>query len=254
MKFVRNLSARILGSEKAGPESPVDTRAYVVGDIHGRLDLLNITLDRILDDCASGRPARVFVVFLGDYIDRGPDSCGVIERLKNWRPPAVSCVFLAGNHEEALLHVLQGNHALLADWLGFGGAECALSYGLKVDDLRSTPPREAAARLRGAIPIDHIEFLETLGDTFRFGDYLFVHAGILPGVPIEDQSTKDLRWIRDPFLDFKGDHGVVVVHGHTIVDETVQKANRIAIDTGAYKSGRLTTLVLEGKAQFWFTT
>jgi serine/threonine protein phosphatase 1 len=155
-------------------------------------------------------------------------------------------VFLAGNHEEFLLRALNGEDGVMDQWLRYGGDACARSYGIDPELLFVLPQDEAAALLRKSMPERHQRFLESMGDTFRFGDYLIVHAGIRPGVRLEEQRRADLRWIRQPFLDDTGDHGVVVVHGHTIVEDVEERPNRIGIDTGAYRTGRLTALILEG--------
>ena len=244
----------VIGSEDRAAAGPPSARAYVVGDIHGRLDLLNDMLHLIECEIRQDAPERAFAVFLGDYIDRGEDSCGVINRLKQWSPNGIRPIFLAGNHEEALLRVLEGEDDILTDWLRFGGDRCAASYGLDSASLAAMRIPDACLALRAAVPATHVEFLRNLNDTFRFGDYLFVHAGIKPGIPLEQQSQSDLRWIRGPFLNSRDDHGFVVVHGHTIVDEVEQRKNRIGIDTGAYKTGRLTALVLEGERRRWFDT
>ncbi len=225
-------------------------RAYAVGDIHGRLDLLELALARIEEDNASRGPARTFVIFLGDLIDRGPDSAGVVERLRTYAPDFAKPILLAGNHEEVFLRILAGEAGILSSWLRFGGAECAQSYGVDPELLKQTSEAAAIERLRRHVPREHRRFLEGFGDTFRFGDYLFVHAGIRPGIPLVDQETSDLRWIRDPFLSDAQEHGFVVVHGHTIVEDVEERANRIGLDTGAYRTGRLTTLGIEADARW----
>jgi serine/threonine protein phosphatase 1 len=159
-----------------------------VGDIHGRLDLLNQLLDKIEADIRSREPSQNIVVVLGDLIDRGPDSAGVVERLRTWEPPAGRAIFLCGNHEEALLRILAGERNILADWLRFGGAECLTSYGLSPTLIRRQGKGEAVAAIRAAIPGEHQAFLNAFADTFRFGDYLFVHAGIRPGIGLSAQA------------------------------------------------------------------
>ena len=248
MSFFKRI---IGGGGGKAPRGKSGARAYAVGDIHGRLDLLDELLARIEADAAS-RPARkTWAVFLGDLIDRGPESAGVIERLRKWRPEHIRPVFLAGNHEEVFLTILGGDARFLANWLKFGGAECAASYGVDPDLLRRIDEDEAVAMLRAKVPRKHREFLESFADTFAFGDYLFVHAGIRPGVGVEEQRQTDLRWIREPFLLDETDHGFVVVHGHTISPEIQHRPNRIGIDTGAYRTGVLTALAIEG-AEHWY--
>jgi len=253
VKGSMNLLARIFGgsTDRPAPRGADGYRAYAVGDVHGRLDLLDRLLARIEADIAARGPAQNMVVFLGDLIDRGPQSAGVIERLRTWQPSDATAIFLCGNHEEIFLRVLGGEPAVLADWMRFGGAECLASYGLSPEALGEMSEAEALAEIKAAVPPQHQEFLATFADTFRFGDYLFVHAGIRPGLDVAAQSKKDLRWIREQFLDDPTDHGYVVVHGHTISAGVEERANRIGIDTGAYRTGRLTAVAIEG-AQRWY--
>jgi serine/threonine protein phosphatase 1 len=239
---------------QSGPAGARGWRAYGVGDIHGRLDLLEQLLGIIEDEIAK-RPARkVLLVFVGDLIDRGPDSAPVIERLRTYRRPGVRTVFLLGNHEEVLLRILAGEADLIAKWRLFGGAQCLASYGLDAEKLTGLSDEDALALVRGAIPKEHVEFLESFDDSCRFGDYLFVHAGIRPGVEFDQQRQSDLRWIREPFLLDETDHGFVVVHGHTIRPTVEMRPNRIGIDTGAYKSGVLTALGIEGSNSWLLDT
>lgn len=244
---------RIFGGSTAVPSSrgAKGYRAYAVGDIHGRLDLLNQLLGKIEYDIGARDPSQNIVVFLGDLIDRGPHSAGVVERLRTWEPRDAKAIFLCGNHEEALLRVLAGERTILANWLRFGGADCLASYGLSPTLIKRQSETEALAAIRAAIPGEHQTFLKTFADTFRFGDYLFVHAGIRPGIGVAAQAKQDLRWIRDPFLEDLTDHGFVVVHGHTISAAVDERPNRIGIDTGAYRTGRLTAVAIEG-TQRWF--
>ena len=237
---------RLLGRHRkpAGPRLPDNHLLYAVGDIHGRDDLLADLLAKIEADSAARPASSRVLVFLGDLVDRGPASAEVVERLRNYRPPRTRLVFLAGNHEEVLLRILDGDGALVADWLRFGGAECLRSYGVNVARLRKMPPEQAVETVRSALPVAHAQFLRSFDDSFRAGDYLFVHAGIRPGVPLAEQAVSDLRWIREPFLGDRADHGFVVVHGHTIREQIEDAGNRIGIDTGAYRSGVLTALGL----------
>jgi serine/threonine protein phosphatase 1 len=254
MSLLKKLSRGLVGGSAKAPRGKEGARAYAIGDIHGRLDLLNLLLAKIEADVATRPPRRNFVIFLGDLIDRGPESAGVVERLRTWRPENTRSIFLAGNHEEVLLRILGGESKVLPSWLKFGGAECAQSYGLEPDSLRLLEDEAAAQLVRAKVPRAHVEFLESFGDTFRFGDYLFVHAGIRPGIGIEQQDRYDLRWIREPFLSDAKEHGVMVVHGHTIVSQVEERPNRIAIDTGAYHSGVLTALVVEDEVRRYIAT
>jgi serine/threonine protein phosphatase 1 len=237
-----------------GPAGARGYRAYVVGDIHGRDDLLEQLLERI-DEDLHRRPARkTLLVFVGDLIDRGPASAQVVERLRTYRRRGVRPLFLLGNHEEVLLRILGGDASIIANWLQFGGAECLRSYGVSPRGLRGMPADEILGILRKAVPQAHADFLKTFSDTCRFGDYLFVHAGIRPGVELDQQRQTDLRWIREPFLYDDTDHGFVVVHGHTISPEVEERENRIGIDTGAYRTGVLTALAIEEFERWYVDT
>ena len=240
--------------QQRAARAPKGRRAYAVGDIHGRLDLLDRLLADIELDIAARPAAETYLVFLGDLIDRGPQSREVVERLRTLASPSFRPVFLIGNHEEVLLRLLGGERGLLRSWLNFGGAECAQSYGADPRQLKQLPEADALKVLRGAIPAVHADFLRTFIDTFRFGDYLLVHAGIRPGVDLAGQSQRDLRWIRAAFLDDPSDHGFLVVHGHTISEEVDERANRIGIDTGAYATGILTAIALENDQRWYLST
>jgi serine/threonine protein phosphatase 1 len=245
LKLFKRLSAKVAAERVyAGPEGK---RLYAVGDIHGRLDLLDQLLGQVEDDILARPVETAALVFLGDLIDRGPDSAGVIERLRNLQAFPAKSLFLLGNHEEILLRVLAGEPGLAYDWLGFGGDACAESYGVSASSLQAMDEDRIALVLGKAMPKSHVEFLKSFGDTFRFGDYLLVHAGIRPGVAIEEQQPHDLRWIRHPFLSDGHDHGCMVIHGHTISDGIDQRSNRLGIDTGAYRTGVLTAAVVEGE-------
>ena len=233
------------------PAIPDGHRVYAIGDVHGHDNLLNEMIATIEADNQSRPAANVTIVFLGDLIDRGPQSAAVVERLRHYRPLGIRVEFLTGNHEEVLLRILNGESALVADWLRFGGAQCARSYGLSSSSLAKLPADKAIAALQSAIPPEHQAFLASFADTFGAGDYLFVHAGIRPGVPLGQQVQADLRWIRGPFLDHPGRHEVMVVHGHTISTEIEEAPGRIGIDTGAYVHGVLTAIGLE-RDQRWY--
>jgi serine/threonine protein phosphatase 1 len=233
---------------------PAAQRVYAIGDIHGRLDLLDDLLDRIEADNALRPEARVTMVFLGDLIDRGPQSAQVVERLRRYRPPFAKTIFLMGNHEEVLIRILAGEIEILPDWLRFGGAECARSYGIDPIELESRSGSVVLKMLRDSIPKEHLKFLAGFVDTASFGQYLFVHAGIRPGVSLSQQLPEDLRWIRLPFLEDDRDHGQIVVHGHTISDGADVRANRIGIDTGAYRTDILSALGVEGDERWFLQT
>jgi serine/threonine protein phosphatase 1 len=225
---------------------------YAVGDIHGRLDLLEAMLGRIEADARSSHAERRTLVFLGDYVDRGPDSKGEVEKLISGLPEGFEAHFLKGNHEAILLKFL--DHAWSLDnWLLNGGDATMRSYGLDTDRLaRLDAPIELWRQaLQEALPEAHLQFYRSLRLSVAFGDYLFVHAGVNPSVPLGEQSEADLIWIRGPFLDHAEAFGKIVVHGHTPGKEPVTRSNRIGIDTGAFFTGRLTALKLErGSRQF----
>ena len=241
-------------SQGGVPSGPPGQRAYVVGDVHGRLDLLDELLEQIHADIAERPSAKTWLVFLGDLIDRGPSSAQVVERLRTYWHQGVRPIFLLGNHEEVLLRIIAGETQLIPSWLTFGGTESLASYGIDAAELKARPDDAALAALRAAIPESHVEFLRSFIDTCRFGDYLLVHAGIRPGVGLDEQRQSDLRWIREPFLLDESDHGFVVVHGHTISMEIDERPNRIGIDTGAFHTGVLTALVIDGRERRYLGT
>ena len=223
---------------------PEGIRIYAIGDIHGRPDLLDSVLARIDSDMDADPAPNAIRIFLGDYIDRGPDSKRVLDQLVNCclTQPTVC---LMGNHEAFLREFLENPHVLPV-WRRCGGQETLLSYGL-VPKTETDPQdrRELAAELDRTLPSTHREFLSGLQPYFICGDFFFVHAGVRPGVCLTKQSEDDLLWIREDFLLSKANFGKVVVHGHTPVLEPDVRSNRINIDTGAYATGRLTCLVLE---------
>jgi serine/threonine protein phosphatase 1 len=229
---------------------------YAVGDIHGRLDLLDAILGQIETDAARGSHAeRRTLVFLGDYVDRGPDSRGVVERLIGGLPGGFETHFLKGNHEAILLDFL-AKPWTLEHWLVNGGEATMRSYGVDTDRLAELgAPAELWRQNFGELlPRPHLDFFRRLRLSVAFGDYLFVHAGVKPGVPLAAQSEADLIWIRGPFLDHNEPFGKIVVHGHTPGREPVTRSNRIGIDTGACFSGRLTALRLEGRSRKFLQT
>jgi serine/threonine protein phosphatase 1 len=242
------------GRQQSDPAGARGYRAYVVGDVHGRLDLLEDLLAKIHAELQRRPASKTLLVFVGDLIDRGPHSAQVIERLLTYRRQGIRPIFLLGNHEEVLLRILRGEADLITKWRWFGGSECLRSYGVDPDSLGRLSDEEALAVVRSAVPTTHVEFLESFVDSCRFGDFLFVHAGIRPGIELDQQLQSDLRWIREPFLLDDSDHGFVVVHGHTISDEVDERANRVGIDTGAYRSGILTALAIEGTDRWLLDT
>ena len=233
--------------------TPEGLRLYAIGDVHGRVDLLAEMHLRIAHDLARRPVAGRRVIHLGDYIDRGPDSARALGRLLDYQR-AGQAEFLIGNHDRFLLDFLIDPEGADLDlWMYNGGATTLDSFG--IDGLLGAFSSDAGSRRRlydqliAAMRPGLPEFLAGLSPMLRYGDYVFVHAGVRPGVALEDQSADDLVWIREPFLSSGADHGAVIVHGHTPVDAVEVRPNRIGIDTGAVFTGKLTCLVLEGAAR-----
>lgn len=230
---------------------PPDTVVYAIGDIHGRHDLLAILHEKIADDARRRDASRRVLVYLGDYISRGLDSRRVVDMVRDWRPSGFEIVPLKGNHEDIMLDFLAGGLDRGNYWFDYDGMDALASYGVAIADrgLR-TPDALEALRLDFAarLPSDHLDFFNRLKAHHDEGGYRFVHAGVRPGVPLHAQSDHDHMWIRQPFLDSTADHGATVVHGHSISAEPTLRKNRIGIDTGAYFSGVLTAVALDGAA------
>ncbi len=220
-------------------------RLYAIGDVHGCLDEMERLLELVRADDAARPRKACHIVFLGDLVDRGPDSRGVLRRLRERPPDFAACHFLKGNHEEMMVRALSGEPDLIPAWLEHGGRSCAVSYGVDPSALRATEPEHLEHVLLSHVPKADIDFLSGFADRVRFGDYLLVHAGVRPGVPLDMQTGADLRWIRAEFLESDVRHDAMIVHGHTITDEVVRRPNRIGIDTGAYRTGILSALRLE---------
>ncbi|MEI6069720.1 MAG: metallophosphoesterase family protein [Methylococcaceae bacterium] len=226
---------------------PENHRLYCIGDIHGRLDLLQEAHEKIVNDAADFNGAKI-LVYLGDYIDRGMHSRQVIDCLLENNFPDFEKVFLLGNHEQVLMQFLWGNdNAIAHEWFRFGGLSTLISYGVK---LQGIPVSKELAGLRTQLleklPAAHSDFLGRLVLNYEIGGYFFVHAGIKPKIKLHLQHPEDMLWIREEFLNNEIFHGKVIVHGHTVTDEPEIRHNRIALDTGAYASGRLTCAVFEG--------
>jgi len=237
-------------------ETPPDTRVYAIGDIHGRLDLLRRLRALIIDDLARAPVARPVVVYLGDYVDRGPASREVIEALIADPMAGATEIHLKGNHEDLLLR-FHDSGDLGETWLMNGGGATLASYGVEAaDDPFDALWRldELRSELRQRLPARHLAFLRGLALDHREGGYMFVHAGVRPGVALAAQSAEDRIWIRDEFLSSDADFGAFIVHGHTPRPAPVAKENRIGIDTMAYRSGTLTCLALEGAKRRFITT
>ena len=241
---------------RPGAAIPPGTRVYAVGDVHGHADLLNELHGLLRDDMATSDAPRKVLVYLGDYVDRGPCSRETLDLILDADLSVAETVCLAGNHEQTMLDFIAAPDTAL-NWLDYGGIETLESYDIDVDRRALATGfgiERLAARLDAALPARHRRFLETLPVSHTVGDYLFVHAGIRPGVPLGQQERDDLMWIRDEFLDSGVDHGKVVVHGHSIRREPEVRSNRIGIDTGAFSTGRLTALVLEGETMQFIQT
>lgn len=226
---------------------PDGQRVYAIGDIHGRADLLKKLLAEIQQDALGGNyRGRPALVFLGDYIDRGFQSREVIDILLGDLMSPFETYFLKGNHEAAMLQFLS-EPTMGPRWVEHGGAETLVSYGVRPPRSRTATDDWAMAsqELKRLLPSAHLNFLRSLQLTVRFGDYLFVHAGVRPGVELEQQSEYDMLWIRDEFLNDTRPLGAVVVHGHTPASQPHHDSRRVGLDTGAYISGQLTAARFE---------
>jgi serine/threonine protein phosphatase 1 len=249
----RKFFARAAEPEPQVYALPAGERVYAIGDIHGRRDCLDTLIGMIdADNAARGR-ADTKLVFLGDLVDRGEDSRGVVERAMHIAK-SPKTILLMGNHEEIMIRAWEGDRKAAGLFHRVGGRETMLSYGVSEADYDSCDLGDLADLIAARVPVEHIAFMRGFVDQWQCGDYLFVHAGIRPGVPLDDQRESDLRWIRREFLDDPRDHGVMVVHGHSITEEVDEQPNRIGIDTGAFASGRLTALGIEGAEKWVLST
>ena len=224
--------------QNAAANLPPGRRIYAIGDVHGLSERL-VALHALIRNDLHNRPvAEPLLIHLGDYIDRGPDSAGVLTLLAAGPTiDGVPTVNLIGNHENTMIEAISGDAASATDWMYNGGEPALESYGIAP----GTPRGEWAA----AIPREHIDFLHGLKVSHRDGGYMFVHGGIRPGVELDEQVRDEMIRMRHPFLNSEADHGAVIVHGHTPIKTPVIKPNRIGIDTGAIFGGPLTCLVLE---------
>ncbi len=230
---------------RAAPRVPGGALVWAIGDVHGRDDLLGPLLEHILDDFRSSACEAPVLIGLGDYVDRGPNSRAVIDRLLEVQMSGVDCIFLMGNHEEALLTFLS-EPQMGPSWAQFGGRETLWSYGVSPPTSAADAEawRMTASAFADALPAGHLAFLQALALSQEIGDYIFVHAGVRPGLPMESQSRQDLLWIRHAFLDHRGPFPKVVVHGHTPMERVVVTPYRIGVDTGAYATSRLSAVRL----------
>jgi serine/threonine protein phosphatase 1 len=230
---------------------PAGQRIYAIGDVHGRADLLALMIDRIEADDAARGPAQTTMILLGDLVDRGADSAGVITLARDWgRRRTVR--YLQGNHEEMFLGGFTDT-GVLRHFLRHGGRETLLSYPITPDEYRVATLEELQELMAERVPQNDLAFMTAMESMIRIGDYVFVHAGIRTGIALEDQSVADLRWIRGEFIDDPTPRDFAVVHGHTITGEPQVLPTRIGIDTGAFASGQLTAIGLEATDR-WLVT
>jgi serine/threonine protein phosphatase 1 len=230
---------RMIDFVTAPASLPPGQRVYAIGDVHGCLDRLASVHEQIAEDLATRPVDDSVLVHLGDYVDRGLDSAQVIDWLEGGAPvPVTRIVNLMGNHEDMMIQALPGTDKdANGTWLSNGGAESLMSWAIS----RKVPPAEWSS----LIPAEHQAFIRGLEISVRYGGYLFVHAGIRPGVALDKQEKQDMLWIREPFLSWKHLHELVVVHGHTPRHDPTILPNRIGIDTGAVMGGVLTCVILE---------
>jgi serine/threonine protein phosphatase 1 len=249
---------RLFKSTKASaPEPyavPAGQRVYAIGDVHGCLAELDELLKQIEADHRDRGPAEKHLIFLGDLMDRGPDSRGVVERVMALCAASPNNRCLAGNHEELLIRAYQGETKIIPTFHRAGGKETLLSYGISEEVYDEADTHQLTTLILKHVPKAHIDFLSGLEDWFQAGDYLFVHAGIRPGRPLADQRQSDMRWIREEFTGFGGDHGFMVIHGHSITEFVDDQLNRIGIDTGAFATGKLTAIGLEAEERWFLDT
>lgn len=234
------------------PAIPAGQRVYAIGDVHGRLDLFGALVDAIERDDKARGSMDTTVICMGDLIDRGPHSARVINAARAWGE-ARKVRYLSGNHEEMFLLSFY-RRDVLRNFLKWGGKETLASYGINGEAFEKASMHELQEMMLEAVPAEDRKFLNDFELMIEIGDYLFVHAGIRPAVEIELQKPHDCRWIRDSFTDFLGDHGRMVVHGHTITDDPDIRSNRIGIDTGAFRTGVLTALGLQGSERWFIQT
>lgn len=238
------MSFNLFRAKAAYPATAPGVRIYAIGDIHGRYDLL-IGLFREIEAHQRSLPPvpSTCLIFLGDFVDRGAQSAQVVELLRRLGRNYRNIICLAGNHEDVMLRALQHDPVAMRAWLRMGGDATLQSYGIVTEDRSDADLVEVARR---EVPADHVAWLAGLPTSTRSGGYFFCHAGIRPGVSLRRQNRADMLWIRDDFLDDTRRHECVIVHGHSIEDEVQMRTNRIGIDTGAYRTGVLSAICLEG--------
>lgn len=234
---------------------PDGVRVYAIGDIHGRKDLLLLLLKQIEADDRARGVADTQIIFLGDLVDRGSNSAGVIETAMALKASGRNVRLLMGNHEEVFVNACRKRDPKTTRFfLRIGGEATVLSYPITRAEYVTLDMDQLSERLTTLVPQEHLDFIDSFEDQIVIGDYVFVHAGIRPGVPLSEQKPSDLRWIRNDFVDQRGDLEKVVVYGHTIYEDIEERGSRIGIDTGAYASDKLTALGLEGGERWYLQT
>ena len=239
--------------QSSKPTIPPAQRVYAIGDIHGRIDLLDQLLAMLQADDAKREGADTTLVFLGDLIDRGDASREVVTRVRtgvDW----AKTIALMGNHEAIMLDILDGRSEMLDQWLRFGGIETLESWGVPRRLTEEGTRHELLSALREAVVPEERAWLGRMRTNLRIGDYYFVHAGIRPAIPLEKQIDEDRLWIREEFLDSRKRHGAMIVHGHSISHDVEQRPNRVGLDTGAYITGKLTAIGLQGHDRWFLST
>lgn len=236
------------------PKGPAGKICYAIGDVHGRSDLLSELVGRILDDAATETGQDIHIVLLGDLVDRGPDSAGVLDWVTAGTGQAASLHVLKGNHEQMVLEAYEGNLEIIPKWLVNGGYEFLSSYHVEIGRLFGRQPAEIHDVLTHHVPARHIDLMDRFADSITFGDYFLVHAGVRPRVPLAEQTPTDLRWIRQPFLACTQQFEKFIVHGHSVCLTLETHPNRLGIDTGAWQTDVLTCVKLKGCEQSFFQT
>ncbi len=252
--MIRRLLGARKGRQSTGASGPPGERLYAIGDIHGRLDLLDELLALIATDGVGRGDALVRLIFLGDLVDRGPDSAGVVARVRALMARDPNVRMIKGNHEEVFINAAHGDARHARALIEIGGMPTLTSYGITEEQANHGTFDDLAALIERTVPSADVDFLAAGEELIQLGDYVFVHAGIRPGVPLDQQKSADLRWIRGDFLASRDHHGVIVVHGHTIFDAVDMQHNRIGIDTGAFATGKLTALAIEGSDRWIIET